>query len=116
MISLQNKLRQMGEAFAELTDSCFHYWRPVKDVPCLIWYEQGEIESFHADNRKQSQAISGIVDLFTKTEFDPLADAVQDKLDAMGLTWSYTEGANYEPETGLIHHQWTWEVATDGES
>lgn len=114
MISLQNKLRQMGEGFAELTDYCYHYFRPIKETPCLIWYETAETDSFHADNHKQCQNISGIVDLFTKTEYDELADAVQNKLDAMGLAWSYTEGALYEPETGLIHHQWTWEVSTDG--
>ena len=111
---LQAKLKQLGEAFAELTDKVFHYWRPVKDVPCIIWAETGEDGSFNSDNRKSEQRIIGAVDLFTKTEFDPLADAIQSTLNDLGVTWAL-DAVQYEEETNLIHMTWVWGVIFNGE-
>lgn len=113
-MSLQSKLQQMGVAFAAVTNNCYHYWRPVKDVPCLIWAESGEDASFHSDNGKSEQRIIGTVDLFTKTEFDPLADDVQEALESLGVTWTL-ESVQYEEETNLIHMEWSWGVTFGGE-
>lgn len=113
-MSLQSKLQQIGMAFAAVTPKCYHYWRPVKNVPCLIWAESGEDNSFHSNNRKSEQRIVGTVDLFTKTEFDPIADSVQSTLDNLGVTWSLTS-VQYEDETNLIHYEWSWGVIFDGE-
>lgn len=113
MIALQNKLRQMGEAFAAVTENACHYFRPVTAFPALIWAEDGEADSFNADNHKACQNITGTVDLFTKTEFDPLLDDVQAALEGLGVAWRL-ESVQYEDETNAIHYEWTWEVATDG--
>lgn len=113
-MSLQAKLQQLGVAFAEITEVCYHYWRPVKTVPCLIWAEDGEDDSFHSDNHKSEQRIVGTIDLFTKTEFDPIADQVQETLDDLGLTWTL-ESVQYEEETNLIHMEWRWGVITNGD-
>ena len=115
MIALQNKLRQMGEAFAAVTSNSCHYFRPVTAFPALIWAEDGEADSFNADNHKACQNITGTVDLFTKTEFDPLLDDVQAALEGLGVAWRL-ESVQYEDETNAIHYEWTWEVATDGEN
>jgi len=115
MIALQNKLRQMGEAFAAVTENACHYFRPVMAFPALIWAEDGEADSFNADNHKACQNITGTVDLFTKTEFDPLLDDVQAALEGLGVAWRL-ESVQYEDETNAIHYEWTWEVATDGEN
>lgn len=114
MIALQLKLRQMGEAFATVTKNAYHYFRPVTSFPALIWAESGEADSFHADNRKACQTIQGTVDLFTKTEFDPLLDDVQTALEGLGVAW-YLSSVQYEDETNAIHYEWTWEVASRGE-
>lgn len=114
MIALQNKLRQMGEAFATVTKNAYHYFRPVTAFPALIWAESGEADSFHADNKKACQNIQGTVDLFTKTEFDPLLDDVQTALEGLGVAW-YLSSVQYEDETNAIHYEWTWEVASRGE-
>lgn len=113
MMSLQSKLRQMGEAFATVTANCFHYWRPVTDVPCLIWAESGEENPFYVNNHKAEQNIVGTVDLFTKSEFDPLVDDVQNVLDDLGVTWSLSS-VMYEDETKMIHYTWDWGVAFGG--
>ena len=115
MISLQSKLRQIGLAFQALPiDNVKHYFRPVKKLPALIWAEDGEENSFHADNRKECQNITGKVDYYTKTQFDPVMDQVQDILDELG-PW-YLEAVQYEDETQTIHYTWHWEVSTRGES
>ena len=114
MIALQLKLRQMGEAFAGVTTNAYHYFRPVTAFPALIWAESGEADSFHSDNRKSCQTIQGTVDLFTKTEFDPLLDDVQTALEGLGVAW-YLSSVQYEDETNAIHYEWTWEVANRGE-
>lgn len=113
MMSLQSKLRQIGEAFATVNANCFHYWRPVTTVPCLIWAETGEENSFNTDNHKTEQNIAGTVDLFTKTEFDPLVDDVQSVLDGLGVAWSLSS-VLYEDETKMIHYTWEWSVAFSG--
>lgn len=114
MLSLQSKLQQMGEAFARVTENCSHYWRPVKKPPHLIWAETGESGAFHSGNHKTEQAIAGTCDLYTRREFDPLADDVQDTLDALGVAWRL-DSVDYEDETNLIHFSWSWEVANVGE-
>lgn len=114
MLSLQSKLQQIGTAFSGVLENCFHYWRPVKKVPCLVWAETGEGGSFHSGNSKSEQVISGTCDLFTKREFDPLVDSMQDTLEKAGLAWRL-DTVDYEDETNLIHYSWTWEVAAVGE-
>jgi len=113
MLSLQNKLFQIGAGLAALTDDCYHYWRPVKKVPCIMWAETGEENSFHADNHKQEQNISGVCDYYTKKEFDPMIDEIQNTLDSMGLTWAL-DSVDYEDETNLIHYSWSWGVVVSG--
>lgn len=110
---LQQKLRQLGSAFAELTQNCYHYWRTVKETPYIIWAESGEDNSFTADNHKGEQRIIGTVHMFTREEFDPLADQIQATLEDLGLTWTLTS-VQYEDETNLIHFEWSWGVTFYG--
>lgn len=114
MSTLQQKLYQMGTKFATVTTNCYHYWRPVKDLPCLMWAESGEENSFDADNHKVEQNIVGTCDFYTQTEFDPLIDTVQETLDALGATWALAS-VQYEDDTNLIHYEWSWGVAVNGE-
>lgn len=109
MTSLQNKLRQIGSGLADVA-TCYHYWRPVKTTPCIIWAEDGEDSASYANNAKTEQAISGTAHLFTKTEYDPLLDDVQDKLGELGLAWALNS-VQFEDETNLIHYEWRWRVA-----
>lgn len=114
-MTLQNKLSQIGTSFATLTRYCYHYYRPVKHTPWLVWAETGENNSFHSDNSKTEQRIIGTVDVFTKTEFDPLLDSVQEMFETLGLTWSL-DTVQYEDETHMIHYTWSWGVAHNGKT
>ena len=126
MTSLQNKLKTIrdalveglteyneGEAEGTLLCDIFHYWRPHMTAPFVVWAEDGEANSFDADDRKREQVLTGYVDFYTRTEFDPIADKIQTALFGLQdrpFTWRL-EAVDYEDDTNLIHYQWTWEVA-----
>ena len=61
------------------------------------------------DNRKQEQQVHGTIDCYTKIEFDPLLDEIQDALNAAGIGWSLLT-VQYEDETNLIHYEWEFYV------
>lgn len=108
-MTLQQKLKQLGEALAGLSARCYHYWRPGMLPPYIVWQEDGEDSSFSGDNRKQEYTLSGTVDYYTPTEFDPMAERIPAALTGLRLVWAL-KSVQYEPETGLIHHEWTFEV------
>lgn len=109
MLQLSELLRKLYEPFTELDCGVFHYKRHGSSLPYVIWAEDGEDGSFHADNLKQAQQVTGIVDLYTKTEFDTLADDIQAILISEGVGW-VLRSIDYEDLTGLIHYQWAWRV------
>lgn len=108
-MTLQNKLRKLYEPFLALQCPVSHYSR-MTTFPYVVWAESGEDTSFHSNNRKSEQTITGTVDLYTQTEFDPLADTVQTILDSEGVAWRL-ESVQYETETNLIHYEWRWSVS-----
>lgn len=118
-MSLQTKLQRISQALVTaLTDDetivcpVYHYWRPEMAAPFVVWAEDGEAGSFDADDRKKEQVVTGYVDFFTRTEFDTIADTIQDALYGLQsepFTWRL-ESVSYEDETNLIHYQWTWEA------
>lgn len=114
-MTLQTKLEIIGNALVEgLESKVYHYWRPQMQAPFCVWAEDGESTAFDADNRKAEQAISGYVDYYTRTEYDPALDTVQTILkgiaDDMPFVWRL-DSVQYEDETNLIHYQWLWSVA-----
>lgn len=106
-MTLQSKIKKIGEALAQVTPNCAHYYRTFTAVPYLLWAENGEGDSLHAGNHKTEQVITGTVDYFTQTEYDANADAIQDTLDALGVGW-VLESVQYEDDTKLIHYEWSW--------
>lgn len=106
MTSLNNRLRDFGLGLSQILPNCYHYWRSGMVVPYVVWAEIGEQNALSANDRKQEQAIDGSVHLFTKTEFDPLIDTLQQYFNTVaGLSW-YLESVQFEDETGLIHYEW----------
>ena len=104
------RLTAVRDALTPLTNNVYHYWRPQMSAPFIVWQETGEGDSFSSDNKKSEQLITGTVDLYSKTEFDPLIDQIQDALRSVdNLGWQLTD-AVYEDETGLIHHSWEFSI------
>lgn len=113
-MTLQEKLSRIGTALAGAVPNTYHYWRTSIEAPFCVWAEEAEDRSFHSDNWKQEQVISGYVDYYTKTEYDTMLDTIQTVLNGLEwevlLTWRL-DSVQFEEDTGLIHYQWTWEVA-----
>lgn len=108
---LQSKLEQLGTALASIDsiDNVFHYWRFGATAPYLIWQEDSEV-SLEADNHKREQGIAGAIEYFTKTEYDPRCDDIQETLNSLENCSWYYDGSDYEDETNLIHHSWRWRI------
>ena len=109
MNSIQSKLQYVGKAFSEAVPASYHYFRLPDRFPCLVWQEDGENGSFHANNHKEEQAIHGTTDYFTQTEWDPAVDLIQATLENIGAAWTLNS-VQYEEETRLIHYEWDWTV------
>ena len=110
MATMQQKLKWFGAQIATVCTRTYHYCRPnTAAVPYAVWAEDSEAESFHADNRKGEQVISGSLNYFTKREYDSVIDDIQDCLDVNRVGWSLAS-VQYEPDTNLIHYEWRWEI------
>lgn len=90
----------------------YHYTKPKKELKSwIVWQEDGEDMSLNSDNHKQHQQVNGSIDLYTKAEYDPLVDEVQDALDkAEHVGWRLNI-VDYEDETTLIHYQWEFYIS-----
>lgn len=110
MTSIQSKLRSIYENLNMISDdlTVYHYERAEDySLPYGVWTEEGESDSFNADNGKKEQVIEGSLDFYTETEFDPFIDDIQGVLDSTCCGW-VLESVQYEDETKLIHYSWSW--------
>ena len=64
-------------------------------------------EDLEGDNAHTEAGYSGTIDLYTKTEDDPLTAAIRGVLDRLECAW-YLNSVQYEAETGLLHYEWVW--------
>ena len=93
----------------------FHYFATGQTGSYIVWAEDGEGDTVHADGRKVERAITGTIDYFTKTENDPVVKQIEDVLDSDdGISW-YLNSVQYEQDTGYIHFEWVWEVDGSGQ-
>ena len=91
-----------------VTDQVSHRKR-MKSSRYFVWQEEGA-DDLNADDRHAERAVTGTTDLFTRQEFDPWATAFEAALDATeGVCW-YLNSVQYEPDTGVTHYEWVWEV------
>lgn len=111
MTSIQSKLEAFGDALGSINsiDNVYHYWRFGVTPPYLIWQEDSEI-GLQADLHKAEQGITGAIEYFTKQEYDPRFDDIQNKLNSLENVYWYYDGSDFEDETSLIHHSWRWRL------
>ena len=108
MTSLNSKLQNIGILFGDVLGKTYHYRKSDRVAPpYAVWMEDGEDDSLYTDDTKSEQAISGALDFYTKTEFDPCVDGFQNVLNANMERWTLAS-VQYEDETGLIHYSWEW--------
>ena len=102
-------LEALENALLELGVPVFHYFAFGQTGNYIVWTEDSEGQSLHADNVKTGQVIQGTIDYFTKTENDPLVKQIQDKLNEVEISWRLNDIFR-EDDTGYIHYEWVFEV------
>lgn len=105
MTSLQVRLEELAEEFRLVSDVIHHYKRVETEAPFGVWAEQYEENSNYADNQKTEFGIHIQLDYYTKTEFDPVIDAIQNYMTGKGYAWNL-DSVLFEDETNLIHYTW----------
>lgn len=105
------KLIKIKDALVSVSGlKVYHYWRPQLEAPFCVWQEDGEGDSIWSNNHQAEQVITGTIDYFTRTEFDPMIDNIQRALnDADNVGWELNS-IQYENDTNLIHYEWNFQV------
>ena len=84
----------------------YHYRKDdTTKAPYVVWAEHGG-DIFGADNRRGEMTIEGTIDIYSKSEFDPLFDDVPNVLD--GVANCRLNSVQYEDETKLIHYEYSF--------
>lgn len=94
-------------AHTAVTDSVSHNER-MKSDRYFVWGENGA-DDLEASNIRAEKAVTGYTDLYTKIEFDPWKDQIEESFDKYGIFWSLNS-VQYEEETGFTHYEWYWSV------
>ncbi len=94
-------------AHLAVTDAVSHSQR-LQSERYFVWEEDGK-RFLMLNNQSCEPVITGVTDLFTKQEFDPWADAMEQAFANQGIAWKLSD-IQYEKETGFYHYTWDWEV------
>lgn len=106
---IQTKVKQLRDILLGVTEDVYHYEAKERPDKYVVYAEDGGGNDFASDNQKTGQAIQGSIDYFTKEEFDPTVDAIQDALDKAQISY-YLNSVQYEDETEFIHWEWVFEI------
>ncbi len=110
-LNLTNKLKSIRDRLLTVSQNVYHYEKPerIELSEYIIWQEDGEGDSNELDNAKREQVIQFTVDLFTKAEYSPLIDGIQDTLADSTVSFNLVSVV-FETETKYIHYQWQAEM------
>jgi hypothetical protein len=86
-----------------------HYTADKKTDKYIVWAEDGDCGSGHADNKVTIRVIEGTVDYFTRTKDDPNVDRIEAALNN-GKIACHLGSVQYEDDTKYIHYEWVWKV------
>lgn len=101
-------LKTVRDALLSVTNDVYHYKAHKKTDQYIVWAEDGENDADYGNDRKSQQTIQGTIDYFTKKEFDPNIEKIQEALNNREIPF-YLNSVQYEEETGYIHYEWVWE-------
>lgn len=102
-------LRDLRDLLLTIGIPVYHYRAFNESGDYIVWAEDGEGNSLNADDIKTRQALQGTIDYYTKTEYDPVLDEIQDKLNEASIAWGLNS-VQHEDDTGYIHYEWWWEL------
>lgn len=100
-------LSDIGAMLSEIT-TAYHYEAFEETGNYIVWAEDGQSDIQIADNKVIGQVIQGTIDYFTKDEYDPIFNTIQEKLNSSELVWRLNS-IQPEKDIGYIHYEWIWE-------
>ncbi len=103
-------LQNLKDLLLSIGPPVFHYFTDKQKANYIVWAEDGEGDSLHADGKKVEKVLTGTIDYFTKNENDPIVQIIEATLDsADDFVWSLNS-VQHEQDTGYIHYEWAWEM------
>lgn len=103
------RLDMIKNALLSVSENVFHFHAPPNQNPdYIVWAEDG-IRNFQANNKQNETTITGTIDLFTKNQNSSLVNSISEELNKIPAAW-YLNSIQREPETGLLHYEWVFEV------
>lgn len=102
-------LNDLKNILVSIGPPVFHYSATGQTGNYIVWAEDSEGNSLNADDKKEDFSIQGTIDYFTKTEYDPVVEQIQDKLTEAEISWGLNS-VQYEEDTEYIHYEWVWEL------
>lgn len=105
------KPNDIKTALLTLTPEVYHYFARANNRMAYVVWQEDSTQNFYGDNRTAEHGWSMSVDLFTKTENDPLMESIPELFDGLGVPYR-VESVDYEDDTQYIHV--TWEVVLYG--
>jgi hypothetical protein len=106
---MNSSLDLIKTTLLDVTKNVNHYFARDKTDDYIVWAEDGEGASLHANNKKSIKVTQGTIDYFTKSE-DNLSDQIEAELTTAGVSFSLNS-VGREDETGYIHYEWVFEVS-----
>jgi hypothetical protein len=103
------RLSELRDILLSVTPNTFHYSANEQKGNYIVWAEEGQGEVEYADDKILSQGIVGTILYFTKTEFDPTFDAIQNALNSNYISWSL-ESIEYDEKIEYIIYVWKFEI------
>lgn len=102
-------LSDLKTALLTVTQNVYHFDATGATGNYIVWAEDGASEVLWADNQMKNQVITGTIDYFTKTEYDPNFGLIQAALNTLGISYRLNS-VQFEDDTKYIHYEWAWEM------
>lgn len=102
-------LIDIKNALLTVTSNARHFDATGMTGNYIVWAEDGQADSVWADGQMKEQATTGTIDYYTKVEYDPNFQKIQDALGEIGISYRLNS-IQYEILTKYIHTEWVWEV------
>ena len=110
-LHLISQIKKVRDLLTSVCSNTYHYEALERNTAneYIVWQEDGEADSLHADNSKSEQVIQLSINLYTKTEYSPLIDTLQN-LFADSMVSFTLVSVTFETETKYIHYEWQVEI------
>ena len=86
-----------------------HYAAAKQPDKYIVWAEDGQTDAVWSSNKRKLGVVTGTVDYFTKTEYDPDVAKIETALSSIRISWRLNS-IQRETDTGYIHYEWAWEM------